>query len=236
IARPISPSPASRISSENSPRSCARTWSRATMLFVSAIATMSLRASRSSATGKTVCRLENSRGTSFSAIESTTIWVGSTLCGRSSSKGLFAQLLNAQPRVSGVEARRALVGQSKGALVKLKRQFSLVQLIEADGEIEGVVGILRIDRVGFEIRRLRFGPARLLRILVAEGEMQKRRLRLGCDEALQAAFRSHGVELAAQGDEARHCVAVARIDFEQLEVTRLGRAELAVAHVDGREA
>jgi len=34
---------------------------------------MSLRASRSSATGKTVCRLENSRGTSFSAIESTTI-------------------------------------------------------------------------------------------------------------------------------------------------------------------
>src|SRR3989454_4406167 len=83
-------------------------------------------------------------------------------------RGLFAQLLHAQPRVGGVEARRALVGQGKRPLVKLKRQLSLVQLIETDSEIEGVVGIFRIDRVGLEVRRLGFGPARLLRVLRSE--------------------------------------------------------------------
>ena len=51
IARSISESPASRNSISRSPLRCARSWSTATMLFVSASATMNFFAWRSSATG-----------------------------------------------------------------------------------------------------------------------------------------------------------------------------------------
>jgi len=88
-----------------------------------------------------------------------------------------------------------------------------MQLIETDGEIEGVVGIFRIDRVALKYAAW-LGPARLLRILVDRA--MKRGLRLVCDEAFQAALRSDRVQ-AGRGSEMRLATAWRpRVDLEHL--------------------
>src|SRR6266581_1739088 len=91
--------------------------------------------------------------------------------------GLLAQFLDACAGVYLVETARTLLGQLERALVILERELALSQLVEADGEIEGIVRVFRVGRVGLEILRLGIIPARLLGVLIAEDETQMCRLR-----------------------------------------------------------
>src|SRR5882672_1886904 len=62
--------------------------------------------------------------------------------------------------------------------------------------------------------------------------MKLRRLRLSRDEGLQPALGRDRIEPAPEGEKAGHGLAVARIPFEQLQISGLRRFELTVAHVD----
>jgi hypothetical protein len=85
MARSISDSPARRISISYSPLRWARSWSTATMLLVSASATMNLCWARSSATGNMRLRRAMSRGSCLSAAGSTMMRDRSTDCSPSFS-------------------------------------------------------------------------------------------------------------------------------------------------------
>ena len=58
-----------------------------------------------------------------------------------------------------------------GHLVILGSELVLMQVVEADGKVENVVGIVAFAREGREISLLRLAPALLPGIQVAEGEM-----------------------------------------------------------------
>ena len=74
-----------------------------------------------------------------------------------------------------------------GAAVEVERELRLAQVIEADGEVVGVVGVVGLEVMRLEIGLLRLRPLRLVGVEVAEHEMQERRW-LARDQLLQAAL------------------------------------------------
>src|SRR6267143_940831 len=78
-----------------------------------------------------------------------------------------------------VESGAALFAQADRPLVKLERLLALVQVIEAHREVVGEIGVVRVRDVGLEVFLLRLGPAVLGGELVAKGEVQRVRRRIG---------------------------------------------------------
>jgi hypothetical protein len=90
-------------------------------------------------------------------------------------------------------------------------------MIETNGEVVGVVGVLGLEVMGLEIRLLRLRPLRLVRIQVAEYEMQERRGLAG-DELLEARFRGGRVRPAHESDQRALRDRVTRIDLQYAQV------------------
>src|SRR5581483_6622631 len=88
------------------------------------------------------------------------------------------QVMRARGGERAIESRGAPIGERKRAPVELDRLRLLVQMIEAHGEVERVIGVFGIGRERPEIRLLRLAPAALQRVLVAEREQQLRRIGL----------------------------------------------------------
>src|SRR5687768_3679962 len=135
---------------------------------------------------------------------------------------LVAELRGAAARSGDIEARAALLRQRDGALVVLERQALLAQVVEADGEVVGEVGVVRVGGEGLEVLLLRLGPAALLRELVAEGEVEHVRRRVCGQHGLHAAFGRYRVDArAAQRDQPGLRMRIARIGLQQPQVGRL---------------
>src|SRR5512134_588501 len=71
-----------------------------------------------------------------------------------------------------LEACAARLRQRDRPLVILQRERRLAQMIEADGEVVGEVGVVGLGGIRLEVLLLRFRPAALLGELVAEGEIE----------------------------------------------------------------
>ena len=153
----------------------------------------------------------------------------------------FEYLLNrgelAQPSRSlfAVECRLAIARQIQCALVVITGGTILPDLIQAHREIKCVIRILGLSGMRLEVRGLGFGPTGLRGVLIAQGEMQCRRIRLLIQKVLQATFRLHRIDKPAQTGERGLRVGIARLLFEDALITRFGIFEVLRAHVDGRE-
>src|SRR5690242_9781613 len=88
----------------------------------------------------------------------------------------------------GVEARAARARERQGALVVLERLAAAVQVVEGDGHVVGVIGVVGLCAVGLEVLLVRLGPAILLRELVAQREVERWRVALRGKQRLDAAL------------------------------------------------
>src|SRR5262245_19017618 len=114
------------------------------------------------------------------------------------------ELGGAGARGGEIEARAALFRERDRAAVIVGRELGLAQMVEADGEVEGEIRVVRVGGHRLEVGLLRLGPATLLGELVAEREVQHVGARIGREQVLHAALRREGIEAArAQRDEAR---------------------------------
>ena len=91
----------------------------------------------------------------------------------------------------------ARLGKRERATVVRQRDLRLADVLESDGEVVGVVRVVRREIVRLEIRSLRGGPLRLLRVQIAQREIEKRR-RIACDQLLEPRFGGEriGVDIA----------------------------------------
>ena len=106
------------------------------------------------------------------------------------------QFANSCFDLGAIESHRAVPGKRQRPAVVLERQLALAEVIQADREVVGVVRILRIGRKGPEISRLGIRPASLGGVLVAEREVEERRVRLLREDVLDAALGLQRIGLA----------------------------------------
>lgn len=112
------------------------------------------------------------------------------------------QLAEALADLLTVKGGGAFLGRLKCQSIVLASQSGLAYLIEADREVEQVIRIVAVGGNRVEISLLRFRPAALAGVQVAEGEVERRRFRLGAEQALQPAFR--GVRVACSRRATKH--------------------------------
>src|SRR6185295_10446195 len=149
---------------------------------------------------------------------------------------LVAELGGADAGGGDIEAGRALLRERDGPAVVIQRELGLAQVIEADRQIEREVGVVGLRGKRLEVLLLCFGPAALLRELVAEGEMQHVGARIGGEEVAHAALGGERVEAArAQGEEAGLRVRIVGVGGEQAQIGRFRRLVSLRAHVERRK-
>src|SRR5687767_15688729 len=105
-----------------------------------------------------------------------------------------AELRGAAARARDVEAGAALLGKRNGALVVLERQPLLAHVVQAHCQVVREVGVVRVGGKRLEILLLGFGPAALLRKLVAQGEVEHVRRRVRGEHRLDAALGRYRVD------------------------------------------
>jgi hypothetical protein len=133
---------------------------------------------------------------------------------------------------------RLPLAQIEGPPVVLQGLARLAQVIEADGQVEGVVSVAAVRAVGAEVGLLGLGPAPLGGVEVAEGEVQVRRIRVLGQRLLQAGLAlgrgdtSAGTEV---GDGGRRHPVLGVLD-QHPAVDRLRLLALAEGRGDGAEA
>ena len=98
------------------------------------------------------------------------------------------QLAEALSELIAVEGGRAFVRGFQCQAIVLTGQSRLAYLIETDGEIEQVIRVIGIRGDRVEVGLLRFRPAALASIEIAEGEVERCRFRLCAEQAFQPAF------------------------------------------------
>src|SRR5690606_10258726 len=101
---------------------------------------------------------------------------------------------------------------------------------------EGVIRIRWIAGVGLEVSLLRFGPAALRGVLIAEREMQDVCVGALCKQILDTALGGDRVLLTAQAEQPGMRIRIARIHFQQAEIARLRAEVLLRARVECRQA
>jgi hypothetical protein len=109
------------------------------------------------------------------------------------------------------------VSQTQRFLVVSQRSIALVQAVEADCKVKGVIGIARCCAIGFEISGLCVNPALLLGIQVTECLIQ---LWTGfaINQTFQAAFRSQPVRVAQQVEQGGLRGGIARITLQNFSI------------------
>src|SRR5574340_764604 len=274
-------SAASRVSISSAPPSAAFSWSSATTLNMSVVASVSTLRAASWAIGNRWWRRANSSGTSCSASGSATTWVRSmpwlpsalASWSRSTASVMkpsatswrpigrpvvfcsfnpmrnWSRVIN--PWVTRVSPMRSFLRRSMAALPNrlqlLNARFGLdpvvsvhavsgerffvigqrarvlLQLVEADRQVEGVIGIVRCAPVGLEIGGLGVVPASLLGVEIAERLVE---LRAGAafDQHFQPAFGGLAVGIAQQVEQGAlgGCIAGVEIEHLAIQALRIG--------------
>src|SRR5471032_1478018 len=154
----------------------------------------------------------------------TPFWISSLPRG---SLGCSAMTLNARPPGPGpgprlarrvaVEIGGAVLRQRQRLLVIADRQLGLVQTVQADGQVEGVIGVARRGRVGAEVALLGVRPAALVGVQIAEREMQRARFGILPQHRLQALLALARIALV-QADQAGQRVGVVGIQLQQAQI------------------
>ncbi|OOO01951.1 MAG: hypothetical protein USCGTAYLOR_01821 [Chromatiales bacterium USCg_Taylor] len=81
------------------------------------------------------------------------------------------QGLYSREDLGGIEVNRSSVGQNQRLAVITYGRLGLAHPVQADREIEHVIGIPGFGAKGLKVGFLGFGPASLPRIQIAEAEM-----------------------------------------------------------------
>src|SRR5512143_792635 len=285
-------SAASRVLISSWPPSAAFSWSSATTLNMSVVASVSTLRAASWAIGSRWWRRANSSGTRCNASGSATTWVRSipwlpsalASWSRSTASVMkpsatswrpigrpvaFCSLRPMRswstvmsPWVTRVSPMRSFLrlsmapGSSAGRLQLLHPRFglgavesvcatackrflvvregggNLTQLIEADRQVEGVVGIVGSAAIGLEVGGLGVVPACLASVEIAEGLVE---LRAGVafDQRLQAAFGSRVVRVAEEVEQGALGHDIARIEIKHFAIETL-RIGVAMLHTRNR--
>ena len=128
--------------------------------------------------------------------------------------GARGELRDARLYARRIEIAAASFGrQLQGLAIILECDFLLAQMFQAYGEVVSVIGIARIQTVRLKIRLLRLRPLVLLRIQIAEIELQ-RRGGIACQQLLQARFRRLRIGAAHQRHQTGLRQRVTRLDIE----------------------
>jgi len=86
----------------------------------------------------------------------------------------------------------------QGLAVMVGGRFALAQLVEADGQVEAVIGVAAVQATGLEVGGLSLMPAALPGEQIAQGKVEGRGVGLFLQQGFQAAFRAFWITAGAE--------------------------------------
>src|SRR3569623_3072177 len=143
------------------------------------------------------------------------------------------QLLHARFGLGSVVTVLAIAGER--FLVIHQRAGILMQLVEADGQVEGVIGVVWRALIGLEIGGLGVVPAPLLGVEIAERLVELRAGR-AFDQLFQPAFGDLAVGIVQQVEQGALGDCIAGIDLEYFAIQAPGIRIAVLRTGDGCES
>src|SRR5262249_23551513 len=120
------------------------------------------------------------------------------------------------------------------APVEVEGQLGLTDVLEADSEVVGVIGVGALEMMGLKVGELGGGPLALVGVEIAEREIEVRR-GVARDQLLQPRLCSRRIGAAEQRDQPALRQRMARLQFQDLQIESRRLAGIALPYRDRGE-